>query len=298
MRAQPKRPSIIVLGHWMVDRILLLPPKLLLANSLPREHINTPLLVRPGGSGYHFSVAARLAGFRPVEAPIIVGHDEAGRQVVKAAREAGISIKVKLSKKSTAEAILIYDCRHRRASFGTREANLELPDFAEQVISDSPRRSIFVAGHVLEDRTGRSKVLALLRRWKVASHFVVLDVVPHHLQSLISDTTRRALRRSASGVIGTRPALLPLLDSSSLRSHDDQEIVDKLLDHFEWVCMHPTNEVLVIGSRTTTNRRVYQVPTNWASFSVKAGVIDHAVAKELMRHVLCRKHPGRRVPFE
>lgn len=272
----------------MVDRILHLPHGVLLSTPLPTTHIHVPLLSQLGGSGYHFSIAAKQAGFGHVQALVTIGNDRPGQEILKAARRARIAVIPCKSQMKTAEAFLIYDVSDRRAAFGTREANLDLPDFATKALKTLQPVNAFVAGHLLEDEEGRATVLALLKRLRRRSCFVVFDVVPHNLQKMISERERRDLARSVSGVVGSRNALAAFLEDSATQAWSDRQVVDALLLLFEWVCMHPNNDKLVVGSRVDINQRVYESCTNYSSYPVKAGVLDRAVARELLAHIVRR----------
>jgi sugar/nucleoside kinase (ribokinase family) len=272
----------------MVDRILHLPDGVFLNSPLPTTHIHIPLLWRLGGSGYHFSVAAKQAGFEQVQALVCIGNDRPGRELLSAARRARIAVIPCTSQMKTAEAFLIYDVSDRRAAFGTREANLDLPDFAVKALKTLQPLNAFVAGHVLEDEKKRTTVLALLKRLRRRSCFVVFDVVPHNLQKMISERDRRALARSVSGVVGDRAALAAFLEDSETQAWSDHRVVDALLPFFEWVCMHPNNDKLIVGSRIDINQRIYECCTNYSSYPVKAGVLDRAVANELLDHIISR----------
>jgi sugar/nucleoside kinase (ribokinase family) len=287
-RTARKHPTILVLGHWMVDHILHLPNGILLSTPLPTTHVHVPVLSQLGGSGYHFSIAAKHAGFGHVQALVTIGNDRPGREILKAARRARIGVIPCTSQMKTAEAFLIYDVSDRRAAFGTREANLDLPDFATKALETLQPVNAFVAGHILEDEKKRTKVLALLKRLRRRSCFVVLDVVPHNLQKMISRRERRDLALSVSGIVGSRNALAAFLEDSATHAWSDHRVVEALLPLFEWVCMHPNNDKLVVGSRIDTNQRIYESCTSYSSYTVKAGVLDRAVARELLAHVVGR----------
>lgn len=283
-----KSQSILVIGHWMVDRILQVPKGILLKNPLPTQHLHVPILTQPGGSGYHFSLAAKKAGFRPVYAVICVGRDTPGRILTDTAYKSEVFVISHKSKIGTGEAFLIYDTNGRRASFGTRQANLELPDFTLQVLKKLRPKNVFVAGHVLEDRTRLEKVVEFLSVLKDYGCFTVFDVVPHDIQKKISSKTRTAIANSVSGIIGTRNALIPFLSDDSMNDQSDLDIVNDLLENFEWVCLHPDNDKLIIGERNGRKTRTHQIATHYKDSKIKAGALDKSVARELYNHAIRR----------
>lgn len=284
-----RRASLLVIGHWMVDRILQLPEGISLDSALPGEHIHIPIHVQKGGSGYHFSMAARDAGFKYVSAIACVGDDEEGRMLVAEGTRSGIHMVVGRSKMGTGEALLIYDADGRRASFGTRKANLQLPMFSHEFLRKLMPENAFMAGHILEDKRDHVRVIKILRMLRDGGCFTVLDVVPHNIQESLLASTRKEIRRLVSGVIGTRKALAPFLSGRVSEGMSVMELVNELLEIFEWVCLHPNNQLLVIGRKSGSKKRTYEVATGYESFHVKAGVLDRSVALELHKHIIERK---------
>lgn len=274
------RKDLVVLGHWMVDDVVSLPADVSLAERLPSRHVHAAIVRRLGGSGYHFSLAARRAGFTRVIAPASIGRDPAGRELREAARDAGVDLRPSWSAKPTARAFLLYDSAGRRASFGTRDANLDLPRALESKLRTLRHANVFVSGHLLEDQDNRVMMLKLVQQLRANECFVVLDVVPHHLQEIIAVNERNAISEAIHGVIGTRSALRAFTTHNA-DVCSDEALVSDLSAMFEWVCMHPTNAQLIVGYRRANHYRLHRMETSYGSFQVKAGALDYAVARAL-----------------
>ena len=277
---------ILVVGHWMLDHIIKLPGEKSLLNPLGAEHIHTGIISHIGGSGYHFSMGAKKAGFKDVTSIICYSPDEQSSGFIEEAMSQGIKIIEFRSRLPFAQTVLIYDTGGRRASFGTRGSNLDLPAVTLGHIKRTDYDIIFVAGHLLEDSNASDCIVKLLRTAKKKGAFVVLDLVPHHVHRLYNRTVFKTVFKYCDGIISKTETLCPILCRSLPQGRDDVNgFISALLSEFRWVCIQLSNNELNIGFRNGDSNFVYSAPTGYRNKNIKAGALDYPVARELYRFV-------------
>ncbi|MBU0678981.1 MAG: carbohydrate kinase family protein [Verrucomicrobia bacterium] len=278
--------SVLVLGHWMRDHVVRLPPGMSLEVPLRREHVHSEVVSKPGGSGFHFALGAARAGFAQVSAVVCLGTDEASRTLLRDLPLKGICIVKRESQRECAQAVLLYDDCGRRSSFGVRGANLDLPQAALAYVQETNHDIVFLAGHLLEDTHARDTVLQIVETAKKRGSFVVFDLVPHHIHKVIQADCFERLFRNVDGLIGVPNTVAGALGRASPRSDDEvSEFVLALLDRFLWVCVHPSNHELVVGAKRGSQKSTYSSQTGYKDGTSSAGALDYPVARELHRFV-------------
>ncbi|MGW7041149.1 carbohydrate kinase family protein [Streptomyces avermitilis] len=154
--------------------------------------ISAPLKVHVGGTAANFAIAAR-AYFRSVRLVGAVGTDEQGSWAEATLRSCGIDTRLhRCSGHPTGTVVAIRDggtphgSRLMLASPGSANTALTL----EHIMSNSDvltaTEFVVADGYSLLSEPRRSAVLEAIRSASRCGAHVVLDLVPHHLETLIS----------------------------------------------------------------------------------------------------------------
>lgn len=278
---------LLVIGHWMSDHIMKLPKDISLLEPLQREHIHVDIISQIGGSGYHFSVGARKAGFKDVTSIVCSNSKEHSLKHSEVANMHGINVILYDSALSHAQAVLIYDAGGRRSSFGTRGENLDLPYVSKGHLQKNSYDVIFIAGHLLEDFNAQESVKELIILAKESGAFVVFDLVPHHIHRLYKRSFFYEIFPFIDGLISKQETICPIIDNNSFtNSHDTADIINNLLTQFKWVCIQKTNHELTIGHSNNAGIYIYSAETGYSNTKIKAGALDYPVARELFHFIV------------
>lgn len=273
----------LVLGHWMMDYCATLPAGLSLSAPLPASHIHANVVSQVGGSAYHFAKALIAAGCRDVRSVACIGDDLIGRVIVEEAEEQSISVFARVGEGATSTTVLIYDSTDFRISIGDQESNRPTVRESIKYIRENTPALTFIAGHVINLDGGWKEFINLLRDLRSQGTKIIIDMVPHNIQTLICQDLRDELLAHIDAVIGSPAALRPFLNYSSEIPCD--KLVQELLNKLEWVCVHPTNQLIVVGSRNKSGgTTVYERATGYNEKEIKAGGLDESVAEELWKH--------------
>ncbi|WP_329391662.1 carbohydrate kinase family protein [Streptomyces sp. NBC_01716] len=231
---------ITVLGDVNLEVTGVIAPRF---GALTGDHLTSaPLKVHVGGTAANFAIAAR-AHFRRVRLVGVVGTDEQGSWAESALRSCGVDTRLFRSPgRPTGTVVAIRDggtqqgSRLMIASPGSANSALTSDHIASNgdVLADTD--FIVADGYSLLSEPRRSAVLEAMRRGSRAGAHVVLDLVPHHLETLISHEELRVWLTYASIVVceaATARGLLGLpLPSGPLQLPAARETAEQLARAF------------------------------------------------------------------
>lgn len=189
---------MLVMGDAMVDVVGAI-PGLTADQVCAAGHVHADLGTRPGGTGVVAAVAAREAGVPEVGLWTSVGADAAAGTVRETLRRNGIADLMRIDPDHPTGTVVCLDLDgEQRLMVASPGANPEVgPDGPGELVLDFAARSdvCYVSGYALRFPDRAAQIERLIDRVRGSGGTVVLDLVPHRIETMVPGL-RRVLART------------------------------------------------------------------------------------------------------